>query len=118
MGREDLAQQLMSLSVSFPFSIAIGDFNTDGKQDFVVANNFSAIYLYAAGDGSGGFTSGFNVGAGSSPISVAVGDFNNDGKQDLAVSNYDTATVTIRTGMEPPDSLARLVSAWAPSLIQ
>ena len=67
-----------------PSSVAVGDFNGDGKQDLVMPN--SAILL---GDGSGGFSPapGSPFGGAGTPLSVVVGDFNGDGKQDLATAN-------------------------------
>jgi hypothetical protein len=76
-------------------SVAVGDFNGDGKQDLAVANEGSqfgdgdvAILL---GDGAGNFGAATNFVAGCGPWSVAVGDFNGDGKQDLAVANSTNA---------------------------
>jgi hypothetical protein len=83
-----------------PQSVAVGDFNQDGKPDLAVANNFSASLTILLGNGSGGFTRppGSPVGAGSFPISVATGDFNRDGKADLAVTNGGSNTVTLLLG--------------------
>ncbi len=86
---------------SNPFSVAVGDFNLDGKPDLAIANYNSANVTILLGNGSGGFTepAGSPVSAGNSPASVAVGDFNLDGKPDLAVANTITfGTVTILLG--------------------
>jgi VCBS repeat protein/FG-GAP repeat protein len=72
---------------SFSFSVAVGDFNGDGKQDLAVSNNRSANVSILLGDGAGNFSAPTNVGTDPGPLSVAAGDFNGDGKQDLAVSN-------------------------------
>ena len=71
-----------------PDSIAIGDFNGDGKQDLAVANAYSDNVSILLGDGAGNFSAPTNFAAGSYPTSVVVGDFNGDGKQDLAVANW------------------------------
>jgi len=73
-------------------SIAIGDFNRDGKPDFVVSNKVGnepfgfSIYL---GDGAVNFANPtfFPVGQ-LSPQSIAfsVADFNGDGLQDIAIT--------------------------------
>src|SRR4030095_9171979 len=72
-----------------PFSVAVGDFNLDGKPDLAVANQDSNNVTILLGNGMGGFTqpSSSPVGAGFAPRSVAVGDFNLDGKPDLATAN-------------------------------
>ncbi|MCC6462712.1 MAG: VCBS repeat-containing protein, partial [Saprospiraceae bacterium] len=88
-----------NVSVStFPYSVAIGDFNGDGKQDFAAANNGSTTVSIRLGDGLGGFSGTTNVTVGTSPRSVALGDFNNDGKQDFAAANDGSNTVSIRLG--------------------
>jgi len=71
----------------FPASVAVGDFNGDGKADLAVANNDSSVSILL-GNGDGTFQQpALNYGAGANPVSVAVGDFNGDGKADLAVAN-------------------------------
>src|SRR5204862_405826 len=79
-----------------PRSIALGDFNNDGKQDIAVANNGSSTVSIRLGDGAGGFSGKTEVSVGSAPYSVVVGDFNNDGNQDIAVANNGSDTVSIR----------------------
>ena len=81
-----------------PISIAIGDFNGDGKQDLAVANDGSSTVSIRLGNGSGGFTGSTNISVGSHPLSVAIGDFNGDGKQDFATANHDSNNVSIRLG--------------------
>ena len=83
---------------SFPRSVAVGDFNGDGKQDLAAANNGSNNVSILLGDGAGNFSAATTFGAGSNPWSVAVGDFNGDGKQDLAVANWGSSNVSIFLG--------------------
>ena len=80
-----------------PFSVAVGDFNGDGKPDLAVTSTVGGVTILL-GDGKGGFPTGATVGAGNSPVSVAVGDFNGDGKLDLAVANDISGNVTILLG--------------------
>src|ERR1017187_10141474 len=81
-------------------SVAVGDFNGDGKPDLAVANDADGNVTVLLGNGSGGFTaaSGSPFAAGANPFSVAVGDFNGDGKPDLAFANYSSNNVTVLLG--------------------
>jgi hypothetical protein len=81
-------------------SVAVGDFNGDGKQDLAVANTLapSNNVSILLGDGTGNFRGPRNFGAGNSPWSLAVGDFNGDSNQDLAVANYSSNNVSILLG--------------------
>jgi hypothetical protein len=82
----------------YPVSVAVGDFNGDGKQDLAVANYNSGNVSILLGDGVGYFGLPNNFTAGTGPASVAVGDFNGDGKQDLAVANNASNNVSILLG--------------------
>ncbi len=83
---------------SFASSVAIGDFNNDGKQDLAVSNYGSGTISIRLGDGLGHFSGTTEVGVVGSASSVAIGDFNNDGNQDFAVPHLDASTVSIRLG--------------------
>ena len=80
-----------------PFSIAVGDFNGDGKPDLAVANNLSNNVTVLLGNGTGGFSpapgSPFPtlVTGTYFPASIVVGDFDGDGKQDLAIAVSNTS---------------------------
>ena len=50
---------------SSPSSVAIGDFNGDGKQDLAVANYSSNTVSIRLGDGLGGFSGSTEVSVGS-----------------------------------------------------
>ena len=84
-------------------SVAVGDFNGDGKQDLAAANQSSFNVSIRLGNGSGGFGSAPTFGAGGNPSAVAVGDFNGDGRQDLAVANFTSSgKVSVLLGNCPP----------------
>jgi hypothetical protein len=69
----------------FPNSVAIADFNNDGKLDLVVGNNGQFSLLL--GNGNGTFKNAVFVPSSRSTISVTTGDFNRDGKQDVAIAD-------------------------------
>ena len=83
---------------SAPISVAVGDFNRDGKPDLAVANLGSANVSVLLGYGNGVFGSTVNIAVGSNPRAVALGDFNGDGKTDLAVANFSSNNVSILPG--------------------
>ncbi len=71
----------------YPVSVAVGDFNGDGKLDLVVANgNSPGTISVLLGKGDGTFQSPVDYATVQNPQAVTVGDFNGDGKLDLAVA--------------------------------
>jgi hypothetical protein len=67
-------------------SVALADFNGDGKQDYASVNDDGYVsVLLGAGNGTLGEPSTFSVGA--YPGSVTAGDVNADGKIDLVTLN-------------------------------
>lgn len=81
-----------------PQSMAVSDFNGDGKTDFAAIGVGSNIVSIRLGDGNGGFSESASIGVGTDPQSVATGDFNGDGIADFATANYNSSDVSIRLG--------------------
>lgn len=78
-----------------PNSVAVADFNGDGKADLVVANAGSNTISVLLGNGDGTFAAPLSFGAGTDPLFVAVGDFKGDSIPDLAIANNTTSSVTV-----------------------
>src|SRR5437870_869969 len=87
---------------SAPTSVAVGDFNGDGKPDPAVVTHNTQTHIDALtvllGSGDGAFSSGMHFATGPVPASVAVADFNADGMPDLAVTNGGFNTVSVLLG--------------------
>lgn len=66
-------------------SVAIGDFNGDGRADLAVATFADNSVSVLLGNGNGTFGAAKHFAVGNEPQSVAIGDFDGDGVSDLAV---------------------------------
>jgi hypothetical protein len=101
-----------------PYSVAVGDFDGDGRPDLAVANVDSDNVSVLRGNGSGGFAAPVNFNAGVEPRSVAVGDFNGDGRPDLAVANQfgDNVSVLLNTTPAAPANQSPVIVPQAFSI--
>jgi hypothetical protein len=98
-------------------SLAVADFNGDGKTDIafadwgakffvgpsvgVLLNTTPAGVSAASFAAAKTFAVGSNGSLGPNPVFVAVGDFNGDGKPDLALANYNLGTVSVLLNTTP-----------------
>jgi len=97
-----LDQQSMSLSIPTPATTLKGDFNGDGKMDFVFnhlsGNNNETVIAFS--DGNGSFSMSSPVNHPDAPgetwgiFDLLVGDFDGDGSDDLTWNLTDTRNRT------------------------
>lgn len=84
-------------------SVAVGDFNGDGKDDIAYGEwddpgASDTLYILLSTTGTDSSTATFSTqgfAVGSNPLWVQVTDLNDDGRPDVAVANYNDGTVTV-----------------------
>ena len=81
-----------------PYSVAVGDFNADGKLDLVTADETLNKASVLIGNGDGTFQTHVDYTTGSDSRKVVTGDFNGDGHLDFAVSSYAGVSVLLGKG--------------------
>lgn len=81
-------------------SVAVADFNLDGKLDLAVVADpvGSDAVNVLLGDGAGRFGGPSNFAVGATPRYVVAGDWNSDGRPDVAVANYGSTSVSVLLG--------------------
>ena len=89
----------------YPYGIAVGDFNGDGKLDLAVVNECGNTYSCSSGsvsilvgNGDGTFTLAASPTVGRDVELLAVGDFNHDGILDIVVPSSDDGSISILLG--------------------
>ncbi len=95
------SQHIMSVtSSSSPLSVAVGDFNDDGRVDITVANRWATFINIFLGAGDSTFSSQaiYKTGVASGSLSIAVGDFDNDSRLDIVVDNLDADNIVVFLG--------------------
>ena len=97
-GSISFAPKVDFLTNSYPYAVAIGDLNADGRPDLAVPNYNSdnvSILRNISTLGNIGMAAKVDFAVGSLPDNVAIKDIDGDGKNDLAVTNNTGASVSI-----------------------
>ncbi|MBI1746366.1 MAG: VCBS repeat-containing protein [Acidobacteria bacterium] len=84
------------------YSLAVGDFNRDGRRDLAVGFYEGNQLVILLGNGNGTFANGSSISMPGGPWSVTVSDFNADGKEDLVVANQYSHAISILLGNGDP----------------
>ena len=93
-----------------PASIALADFDRDGRLDVAAANRSAPNVSVFRGRGAREFHLGVNFWAGDRPMAIAPLDYDADGAMDLAVANTSgTGIVLLRNRGDGAFELARSV---------
>ena len=92
---QSFAAKVDYLTGSLPYSVAVGDFNSDGKPDLAVTTHDSDTVSVLRNNGDGTFAAKVDYPTNMSPTSVTVGDFNVDGKPDLVVTYFIARQVSV-----------------------
>lgn len=88
-------------SISLPTSVAIGDFDGDGKPELAVVNSYNNTVSILKNISKAGtldstsFAPPIDFTTGLGPTSVAISDIDGDGKPDLIISNFNAKSISI-----------------------
>ncbi len=78
-----------------PTSIAVADYNIDGRLDLAVTDETDNAVSLLLGLGNGQFGPNFELTVGTSPVSIVTADFNGSGNPDVAIANKGSNTVSV-----------------------
>ncbi|WP_304065242.1 FG-GAP-like repeat-containing protein [Pedobacter glucosidilyticus] len=102
------ASRISIPTASFPYSLAVGDLDGDGKPDLAVTNSGSnsvSVLRNTSSNGSitsGSFVTKVDFTTGNNPRSLAIGDLDGDGKSDLVVTNINANSFSVLKNIDPP----------------
>jgi hypothetical protein len=82
----------------YHYSVALADFNGDGKLDVATVNYYAGSVSVFPSLGNGLLGQATNHSVGFGPNSLAAGDFNHDGRKDLVVRGSSSITVLLGNG--------------------
>ena len=93
-GDGTFASRVDYAATAFPYTVAAGDFNGDGKLDLMVPDLNTDQVSLLLGKGDGTFSPAVAVQNTSiSPVGVALGDFNGHGLLDAAIGTAEGFTL-------------------------
>jgi hypothetical protein len=101
-----------------PYSVAIGDFDGDGVDDVVTADNASLTIDIELGNGDGTFRPGASqpkIG-GAASFNLMAHDMNLDGHLDLVIANRSSDDVSVLLGRGDGTFQDAIVSSISPSI--
>jgi hypothetical protein len=85
-----------TLCAGVPVSVAVADFNGDGKLDLAIANYDDVSISILLGKGDGTFTISKSWTVGANPLSIAAAPIQgNASQQDLVVANSENDTICL-----------------------
>jgi Putative Ig domain/PKD domain/FG-GAP-like repeat len=76
-------------------SLAVGDFNNDGKLGVAASDPYTGSVTVFIGNGDGTFTADGTYAVGQGSSSIVAADFSGSGNLDLAVANEGSGTVSV-----------------------
>lgn len=78
-----------------PTSIAVADYNVDGRPDLAVTSQGDKAVSILLNLGGGLFGPDFELPVGTAPVSIVTADFNGDSRPDVAVANNGSNNVSV-----------------------
>ena len=98
---------------AYSFFTALGDVNSDGKPEIIIANtNYNYISILPNNSAPGSITASsfgtkVDISAGKTPRSVAVGDIDGDGRPDIAVANQGNNNISVLRNVSASVEISR-----------
>ena len=108
-GNLNFAAKVDIAAKGFPFSVALGDLDGDGKPDLAVVDNNSgtvSVLLNTSSPGSVSFAAKVDLPTGALSRSVAIGDIDGDGKPDLVIADEIGNAVVVLLNTSSPGSVS------------
>ncbi len=85
-------------AADFSRAVTVGDVDSDGDLDALVANSLSTVEQRCLNDGSGGFTACASFNTADNSYSIALGDVDGDGDLDALVANVGSEQRCLNDG--------------------